>query len=211
MYAIVKVGGKQYRVESGDSLVVDRLSAGEGDKLNLEPLLFRPDGDKAPVMAGADLEKVKVEAVVTGHERGKKIHVLKFKPKRGYKRRTGHRSDLTRLEIGEIKQLTRKPAAGKDAAEPGAGAEQAAAPKAEATESPVTKPTQKKPAAAKPAGEKPAAKKPAAKKPAAKKPSTAKPAAKKPAAKKPSTAKPAAKKPAAKKPAAKKKETEDGS
>ena len=84
MYAIVKVGGKQYRVEKGDSLVVDRMRADEGDKVALQPLLYA-DGDKS-VLSGADLEKVKVEATVTGHERGKKIHVLKFKPKRGYKR-----------------------------------------------------------------------------------------------------------------------------
>ncbi len=101
MYAIVKVGGKQYRVEKGDSLVVDRMPAGEGDKVELQPLLYA-DGDKS-VLSGEDLAKVKVEATVTGHERGKKIHVLKFKPKRGYKRRSGHRSDLTRLEIGDIK------------------------------------------------------------------------------------------------------------
>ena len=113
MYAVVRVGGKQYRVEKGDSLLVDRLSAQEGDKVNLEPLLFRPDGNRKPVVGGADLEKVKVEATVQGHERGKKIHVLKFKPKKGYKRRTGHRSELTRLEIGEIKQLSRKPPAKK--------------------------------------------------------------------------------------------------
>jgi large subunit ribosomal protein L21 len=111
MYAIVKVGGKQYRVEKGDSIVVDRLSADEGDKIALEPLLLA-DGDKS-VFEGDDLAKVKVEAVVAGHERGKKIHVLKYKPKRGYRKRTGHRSDLTRLEIGEIKQLSRKPAAKK--------------------------------------------------------------------------------------------------
>ena len=116
MYAIVKVGGKQYRVEPGDSIVVDRLSASEGETLNLQPLLLRPDGDRAAVFEGAGLEKVKVEATVSGHERGKKVHVLKFKPKRGYRRRSGHRSDLTRLEIGEIKQLTRKPAAKKPAA-----------------------------------------------------------------------------------------------
>ena len=116
MYAVVKVGGKQYRVEKGDSLVVDRLSANEGDKVDLEPLLFRPDGKDDPVTGGADLEKVKVEATVTGHERGKKVHVLKFKPKKGYKRRSGHRSDLTRLEIGDIKLLSRKPAAKKPAA-----------------------------------------------------------------------------------------------
>ena len=115
MYAIVKVGGKQYHVESGDSIVVDRMSAAEGEKVNLQPLLFRPD-DKDAVFAGAELEKIKVEATVTGHERGKKIHGLKFKPKRGYKVRYGARADLTRLEIGEIKQLTRKPAARKPAA-----------------------------------------------------------------------------------------------
>jgi large subunit ribosomal protein L21 len=112
MYAIVKVGGKQYRVETGDSLVVDRMRADEGSKLSLEPLLFR-DGKKL-AFEGSDLEKVKVEAVVTGHERGRKVHVLKFKPKKGYKRRSGHRSDLTRLEIQDIKLLTRRPAGEKE-------------------------------------------------------------------------------------------------
>jgi large subunit ribosomal protein L21 len=99
-YAIVKVGGKQYRVEQGDSLVVDRMAAKEGDKVTLEPLLFA-DGDDA-VFEAAALGKVKVQATVTGHERGKKIHGLKFKPKRGYKRRYGARADLTRLEIASI-------------------------------------------------------------------------------------------------------------
>jgi len=121
MYAIVKVGGKQYRVERGDSLLVDRLAEDEGAKVVLEPLLFKGEGDEL-VFAGADLAKVKVEATVTGHERGKKVHVLKFKPKRGYKRRMGHRSDLTRLEIGEIKLLSRKPAAKKTKEDDGDGA-----------------------------------------------------------------------------------------
>ena len=189
MYAIVKVGGRQFRVASGDSIVVDRMSAKEGDKVNLEPLLFRPDGNKAAVFEGADLEKVKVEATVSGHERGKKIHVLKFKPKRGYKRRTGHRSELTRLEIGEIKQLTRKPAAAAKDADAGAGATKAAASGATkpspARKAPARKPAAKKTSASasKPAG-KAAAKKPAAKKPAARKPAAKKPAARKPASKK---------------------------
>jgi large subunit ribosomal protein L21 len=102
MYAIVKVGGKQYRVEKGDSLLVDRMPEDEGAKVQLEPLLFKGDGDDA-VFGGAELGKVKVEATVTGHERGKKIHVLKFKPKRGYKKRMGHRQDLTRIQIADIK------------------------------------------------------------------------------------------------------------
>src|SRR4051794_16426626 len=100
MYAIVKVGGKQYRVEKGDSLVVDRMPEKEGAKVTLEPLLYRSD---KTVFEGADLGKVKVEAVVSGHERGKKIHGLKDKAKKGDKRRTGHRSDLPRLEIKDIK------------------------------------------------------------------------------------------------------------
>jgi large subunit ribosomal protein L21 len=108
MYAVVKVGGKQYRVESGDSLVVDRLHEDEGAKVNLQPLLLA-DGDDT-VFDGDELEKVKVEATVTGHERGEKIRVLKFKPKSNYKRHQGHRAELTRLEIGEIKKLSRKPA-----------------------------------------------------------------------------------------------------
>ena len=75
------------------------------------------------MFSGDDLGKVKVEATVTGHERGKKIHGLKFKPKRGYKVRYGHRSDLTRLEIGEMKLLSRKPAAKKESAKPKAAKE----------------------------------------------------------------------------------------
>jgi len=113
MYAIVKVGGKQYRVEKGDSLLVDRMHEDEGAKVNLVPLLFRDDD---AVFDAGSLEKVKVEAVVTGHERGKKIRVVKFKPKRGYKRTAGHRSELTRLEISDLKMLSRKPAKSKAAA-----------------------------------------------------------------------------------------------
>jgi large subunit ribosomal protein L21 len=116
MYAIVKVGGKQYRVEKGGQLVVDRMREDEGATVTLQPLLYAGDGKDDTVFEGGDLEKVKVEAKVVGHERGKKIRVVKFKPKRGYKRTAGHRSDLTRLEISEIKLLSRKPAAKKSAA-----------------------------------------------------------------------------------------------
>ena len=114
MYAIVKVGGKQYRVEKGDSLLVDRMPEDEGAKVALEPLLFRPDGRDDAVFGGDQLGKVKVEATVTGHVRGPKIHVLKFKPKTGYKQRQGHRSELTRLEISDIKlgSPARKPKSG---------------------------------------------------------------------------------------------------
>jgi large subunit ribosomal protein L21 len=100
MYAIVKTGGKQYRVEEGQHLLVEKLAVDEGAKVSLEPLLYRGDRE---ILDGADLAKVKVEATVVAHERGPKLRVVKFKPKRGYKRRNGHRQDLTRIEITSIK------------------------------------------------------------------------------------------------------------
>jgi large subunit ribosomal protein L21 len=100
MYAVVKTGGKQYRLEQGQTLLVERLSADEGSSIKLDPLLY-VDGDT--VVDGADLSKVTVEAKVVAHERGPKLRIVKFRPKRGYKRRTGHRQELTRLEISSIK------------------------------------------------------------------------------------------------------------
>src|SRR3954462_2831044 len=97
MYAIVKVGGKQYRVEKGGQLVVARMREDERAAVTLQPLLYAGDGKDDTVFSGADLEKVKVEAKVVGHERGKKLRVVKFKPKRGYKRTAGHRPDPTPL------------------------------------------------------------------------------------------------------------------
>lgn len=192
-YAVIETGGKQYRVEKGTSLLVDRLSAKEGEKVSLRPVLFR---DKEVVAGAKELEKVKVEAKVAEHLRGPKIKVFKYKPKKGYRRRAGHRSELTKLEVTEISLGGRKAAAPKKA-EP---AEKKEAPKA-------AKPAEKKATAKKPAEvKKPAAKKEAAKKPAAKKATAKKAAEKKPAAK--------AKKPAAKKSKAKpaaKKDSDDGS
>ncbi len=185
-YAIIETGGKQYRVEEGQSLLVDRLHQDEGAKVALRALMLRTDDDI--VLTAKDLEKVKVEAKVAAHERGEKIKVFKYKAKKGYRKRQGHRSELTRLEVTEVKQLTRKPAASKPAK---ADAAAEAKPKAEVEAKP--KAPAKKPAAEtaakKAPAKKPAAKKPAAKKPAAKKPAAKKPAAKKPAAKKTDTEK----------------------
>ena len=92
MYAVVESGGKQYRVEEGTVLVVDRLKAEEGDKVALRPVMV--SGDELVVDAKA-LEKVKIEAKVTEHLRGDKIKVFKYKAKKGYSRRAGHRSEHT--------------------------------------------------------------------------------------------------------------------
>ena len=111
-YAVIKTGGKQYRVEEGTTLLVERLKGDEGSKLELEPLLYA-DGDKS-ILGGSDLGKIKVEANVVGHERGPKLRIFKFKPKRGYKRRTGHRQELTRIEVTGIKVSGSRSKAKKD-------------------------------------------------------------------------------------------------
>jgi large subunit ribosomal protein L21 len=110
-YAIVESGGQQFRVEKGTELVVDRVPEDEGAKVLLRPVAYM-GGDKF-VASGDDLEKVKVEAKVAQHLRGPKLTVFKYKAKKGYRRRAGHRQDQTRLEVTEVKLLSRKPAAKK--------------------------------------------------------------------------------------------------
>ncbi len=99
MYAIVKTGGKQYRVERGQHLLVERLPAAEGASVALEPIMYRSE---EAIFDAEGLKKVKVTAKIVAHERGEKLRVFKFKPKRGYKRRNGHRQELTRIEVTEI-------------------------------------------------------------------------------------------------------------
>jgi large subunit ribosomal protein L21 len=111
MYAIVKTGGKQYRVERGQRLLIERLSADEGADVALEPILYRSE---EAVFDKQGLADVHVTAKVLAHVRGEKLRVFKFKPKRGYKRRTGHRQQLTEIEVTEI--ATGKPKAAAKAA-----------------------------------------------------------------------------------------------
>jgi large subunit ribosomal protein L21 len=99
-YAIIDMGGKQYRVEEGDSVLVDRLGEDVGAKVAPRALLYA-DG-KTAVIEGADLGKVKVEAVVAEHVRGPKLRVNTYRAKKRHRRRMGHRSDLSRLEIRKI-------------------------------------------------------------------------------------------------------------
>ncbi|HEV2975222.1 MAG TPA: 50S ribosomal protein L21 [Solirubrobacteraceae bacterium] len=158
MYAIVKTGGKQYRVERGQRLLVERLAVQEGSDVKLEPLLYRSE---EAVFDKAGLESVQVTAKVLAHVRGEKLRVFKFKPKRGYKRRTGHRQDLTQIEVTEIAHGKAKAPAAK-AAPPNAPADKPtakakaeaggkAAAKAKAAAGAKPKASAAKPAAAKPA------------------------------------------------------------
>jgi large subunit ribosomal protein L21 len=151
-YAIVESGGKQYRAEKGATLLVDRLPDDEGAKVNLRPVMYR--ADKKVVLERGELDKVKVEATVAEHLRGDKVRVFKYKPKKGYRRRAGHRSELTKLEVTDVKLLSRKPAAKK--AEPKKPAEKKAEPRKPAAKKPAAK---RKPAAKNPAPRKTSAKK----------------------------------------------------
>jgi large subunit ribosomal protein L21 len=132
MYAIVKTGGKQYRVERGQYLLVERLPEEVGASVALEPLMYRSD---EAVFDAKGLEQVKVTAKVLAHERGEKLRIVKFKPKRGYKRRTGHRQELTRIEITEIAMGAGR-AAAHEPAKPAGAKPDAGAPAPEPVETP---------------------------------------------------------------------------
>jgi large subunit ribosomal protein L21 len=99
-YAVIKTGGKQYSVREGETLLVERLTGDEGSTVELQPLLLAGGGD--PVFDADGLGKAKVTATIVGHERGPKVRIFKFKPKRGYKRRKGHRQELTRIRVESI-------------------------------------------------------------------------------------------------------------
>ncbi len=97
MFAIVEIGGKQYRVEEGREVVVDRLSAAEGTTVEW-PTLLVADGTDVRMAGDAGV----VTAKVVEHFRGPKITISRFKPKRGWRKKTGFRSGLTRLEVQKI-------------------------------------------------------------------------------------------------------------
>ena len=101
VYAVVRAGGRQEKVEVGTIVVLDRQKAKVGETLEL-PAVLLVDGDA--VTTDADkLAKVTVTAEVLGEERGPKIVIQKFKNKTGYKKRQGHRQELTRVKITGIK------------------------------------------------------------------------------------------------------------
>ena len=100
MYAIVRTGGKQYRVREGDEILVERLDAAEGADVSLDVLLVERDGNiavGAPTVAGAA-----VAATVAGHERARRVVAFKYKNKTRRRQTHGHRQNLTRLTITAI-------------------------------------------------------------------------------------------------------------
>lgn len=156
MFAIVRASGKQFKVSQGLIIKVNRLTAKEGESIELSPVLMVGD-DKTSKVGAPELEGAKVTAKVLEHKRDKKIIVFKKKRRQGYKRKAGHRQDLTILKIESIS------APGFTAAKPTADAKPA-----EKKEAAPAKKTEAKKAPAKSAA-KPATKKPAAKEADAKK------------------------------------------
>ncbi len=100
MYAVIQTGGKQYRVQEGDILRVEKLNAEPGAKVSFDKVLMIGEGDKAKV--GSDVAKAKVPAVVTENGKGKKVVVFKKKRRKNYRITQGHRQAYTAVRIGKI-------------------------------------------------------------------------------------------------------------
>jgi large subunit ribosomal protein L21 len=100
MYAIVKTGGKQYKVAEGDVIEVEKLAGAPGDAVTLAPVLL-VDGEDV-VTAADRLAKVSVAAEIAAHTKGPKIKIHKFKNKTGYHKRQGHRQPLTQVKVTGI-------------------------------------------------------------------------------------------------------------
>lgn len=105
MYAVIELGGKQYKVQQGDEVIVDRLDVGEGKSVTVTPMLL---GGEKKVITAAELKGAKVKAKVEEHLLGEKIRVFTYKPKRGYKKMKGHRSRLSRISIQAITEGKKK-------------------------------------------------------------------------------------------------------
>ena len=111
MYAVIETGGKQYRVQEGDVISVEKLNVSAGDKVTLDKVMFLSDGKTlqvgAPFVDGA-----KVEATAVENGKGQKVIIFKFKSKKDYRKKQGHRQPYTMLKIEKItKKASRAKAA----------------------------------------------------------------------------------------------------
>ncbi len=162
MFAVVRTGGKQYRVAAGDKIAVEKLAGEAGDTVTLGDVLLAGEGDKL-----ADASKVTVSAEIIAQAKGEKVVVFKKRRRHNYRRKAGHRQQLTLLRITDVGTGAKKPAAKKAApakkAEPATEKKAAPAKKAPAKKAPAKKAAAKKAAAKKAPAKKTAAKKAAPK------------------------------------------------
>ena len=102
MYAVIKTGGKQYKVSEGETLKIEKLEVDPGKKVTFKEVLMVADGDN--VQLGAPLiEKASVEAKVISQGKGKKVNILKFRRRKNSMKQQGHRQLFTEIQIGKIK------------------------------------------------------------------------------------------------------------
>ena len=101
MFAIIETGGKQYKVNEGDIIFIEKLEAAEGEKVTFDKVLAVV-GDETTTFGTPVVEGAKVTAKVVKNGKGKKIHIFKYKPKKGYRRRQGHRQPYTQVQIESI-------------------------------------------------------------------------------------------------------------
>jgi large subunit ribosomal protein L21 len=138
MYAVIKTGGKQYKVAAGDYLKVEKLDGDVGSKVVIDKILMVADGDNvtigSPLVAGA-----KVNATVLSHGKGDKVMIFKFHRRKHYRKTQGHRQSYTEIQIDDINgkgaaKAEAKPAAAKEAVAKKPVAKKAAATKAKSAE-----------------------------------------------------------------------------
>ncbi len=169
MYAIVEIAGQQFKVEEGKKIFVHRMEAAEGENVEFEKVLLI-DNDGAITIGEPVIENTVVEGKVLSHPRGDKVIIFKKKRRKGYQKRSGHRQDLTQVEIlsigarGEAKK--KSPAKAKAKAETEVKADVKAEEKAETKKAPVKKATAAKEKSEKKPAEKKAPAAKSAKKPA---------------------------------------------
>ena len=157
MYAVIRVGGKQERVEPGDVIEVEFMKVDPGSQVEFEPILVVDDDGKSHF--GKDLASAKVVATLVGDKKADKIRVFKYKNKSGYRKQMGHRQKQTVLEVQELglspDKMVKKPepeaapkepkkTSAKKPAAKAAGAKKTAAKKPAATKTPATKTPAKK-------------------------------------------------------------------
>jgi large subunit ribosomal protein L21 len=143
MYAVIKAGGKQHKVQPGDVIEIELMHRGHDEAIAFTPLLVVDDDGKTHF--GKELVKAQVKGKLVGQEKGDKVKVFKYRPKTGYARRQGHRQMHTLVEIQEIvlgkrapakkAEQPKEPVAEEAPASEGAASEEAASEEAPAAES----------------------------------------------------------------------------
>ena len=101
MYAVIKTGGKQYRVAPGEEIRVEKLSGQVGDSISFEEVLLTSDGENVSV-GKPFLDNAKVVARITGHGRGRKVVVFKYRKRKGYRKKRGHRQHYSLVKVENI-------------------------------------------------------------------------------------------------------------